>query len=70
MKKTQVQIKPPFIKLDALLKFSGIAQTGGEAKEMILEGKVQVNGETCLQRGKKIFAGDNVVTGQSEIEVL
>ena len=56
----EIKIKTPFIKLDQLLKFSGICSTGGEAKEVILEGLVKVNGETVLMRGKKIYPGDEV----------
>ena len=66
----KVTIRPPFIKLDALLKFAGAAETGGQAKELVAAGKVTVNGETCTMRGKKIFPGDVVTDGDSEIEVV
>lgn len=56
----EVKITTPFIKLDQLLKFSGLVSTGGEAKEVILSGLVKLNGETVLQRGKKIYPGDEV----------
>ena len=56
----EVKITTPFIKLDQLLKFSGMVSTGGEAKEVILSGLVKLNGETVLQRGKKIYPGDEV----------
>lgn len=52
-------ITTPFIKLDAALKFSGIAQTGGHAKLLIEEGRIRVNGEPCAVRGKKLYAGDH-----------
>lgn len=55
-----ITIKDDFIKLDALLKFSGIAATGGHAKILILNGEVKVNGEVCLMRGKKIHREDTV----------
>ena len=55
-----ITIKDDFIKLDALLKFSGIAATGGHAKILILNGEVKVNGEVCLMRGKKIHREDIV----------
>lgn len=55
-----INIRDEYIKLDSLLKFAGIAQTGGHAKILILNGEVKVNGEVCLQRGKKIKIGDNV----------
>lgn len=48
-----------FIKLESALKFSGVCMTGGEAKELVASGKVTVNGEVCLQRGKKLRDGDS-----------
>lgn len=54
----KVSITTEFIKLDQLLKFSGAAETGSEAKQMILDGIVKVNGDTCLMRGKKMRPGD------------
>ena len=56
----EITIRTEFIKLDALMKFSALAESGGEAKQLIGEGLVKVNGEVCLQRGKKIFPGDTV----------
>lgn len=53
-----VTISTEFIKLEAALKFAGLTQTGGEAKEIILDGQVAVNGEVCTQRGKKLRSGD------------
>ena len=47
-----VKITTDFIKLDQLLKFAGAAAIGSEAKELVLEGKVKVNGEICTMRGK------------------
>ena len=55
-----VEISTEFIKLDALLKFAALVGTGGEAKFVIAEGLVKVNGETCTMRGKKLRAGDTV----------
>ncbi len=57
---TNVEIKPPFIKLQQFLKFANIISTGGEAKNAIIDGFVLVNGEVCTQRGKKIYPGDTV----------
>lgn len=59
-KTEEISISTEFIKLDSLLKFAGAAETGGIAKELILMGKVKVNGEVCLMRGKKIRPGDRV----------
>lgn len=56
----RVPIKGEFITLGQVLKLSGIAQTGGQAKFMISDGRVRINGQTVLQRGKKVFPGDIV----------
>ena len=54
----KIQITGDFIKLDALLKFAALVASGGEAKRVVADGLVAVNGETCLMRGKKIRPGD------------
>lgn len=48
------------IKLDQFLKWQGIAQTGGEAKIIIQQGMVEVNGESEIRRGRKLVTGDRV----------
>ena len=53
-------ITTEFIKLQDLLKFANIVSTGGEAKIIIQEGLVKVNGEVCTMRGKKLRPGDDV----------
>lgn len=50
----------PHIKLDQFLKWQGIAQTGGEAKIIIKQGIVTVNGEAEIRRGRKLVTGDRV----------
>lgn len=55
-----ITISTEFIKLDQLLKFSGVADSGSFAKELIAEGFVSYNGEVCLMRGKKVYPGDRV----------
>lgn len=50
-----------FIKLDQFLKLVGVAATGGQAKMIIKDGSVTVNGETETRRGKKLRLGDRVV---------
>ena len=60
METQKVQIHTEYIKQDQLLKFAGAVATGGEAKEVVAEGGVKVNGEPCLLRGKKIRPGDTV----------
>jgi Uncharacterized conserved protein len=61
-----IKISTPFIKLEALLKFAGLTGTGGEAKFRIQSGEVSVNGEICLQRGRKLYDGDRVELGKGE----
>ena len=58
MQEEKIQITTEFIKLDALLKFANVVMTGGEAKQIIQEGEVLVNGEVCTMRGKKMRPGD------------
>lgn len=60
MNTQQIKIKTDFIKLDSLLKYAGITETGGIAKEIIAEERIKVNGEICTMRGKKIRPGDTV----------
>lgn len=69
MKTEEVRITTPFIKLDSFLKFAGAAETGGQAKELVQEGKVLVNGEPCAMRGKKLRPGDRVRFQGQELEV-
>ena len=56
----EIIIKEDFIKLDSALKFSGAIGTGGQAKMVIQDGLVLVNGEVCTMRGKKLRNGDTV----------
>ena len=55
-----IEITTEYIKLQDLLKLAGLTYTGGEAKVMVQEGLVKVNGEVCTMRGKKIRPGDDV----------
>ena len=66
----EISIKTEYIKLDSLLKFSALTGTGGEAKAVICEGLVSVNGETCFERGKKIRPGDTVEFEGQKIRVI
>lgn len=56
----EIGIKTDFIKLDQFLKWSGIAESGSQAKGIILDGNVRVNGDVITQRGKKLHRGDTV----------
>lgn len=62
-------IRTAFIRLDQFLKYCGLAETGGHAKEIVAEGIVSVNGTPCLQRGKKLYPGDVVTVEQYELHV-
>ena len=55
-----IKISGEYIKLDSLLKYTLVVSSGGEAKMLITEGLVFVNGEVCTSRGKKIRARDIV----------
>ena len=63
-------IKGEFIKLDSLLKFENMVMSGGEAKIVIQEGQVCVNGEACTMRGKKIRSGDVVSFAGEEMRIV
>ena len=54
----EVEITTEFIKLQDAMKFANIVYSGGEAKQLILEEQVKVNGEVCTMRGKKLYPGD------------
>lgn len=69
MKTEVIAISTPFIKLDSLLKFANLVETGGMAKEVILDGQVHYNGETCLMRGKKCYSGDTVTFAGTELKL-
>ena len=53
-----VVITTEFIKLQDAMKYANIVYSGGEAKALIQEGQVKVNGEECTMRGKKLYPGD------------
>ena len=65
----KISIVTEYIKLDSLLKLAALVGTGGEAKYVISEGMVTVNGEVCTQRGKKLHPGDRVGFSENELEI-
>lgn len=69
MEKQVIFIDTEFIKLQDLLKFAGLVETGGQAKILIQDGYVTVNGEICTMRGKKIRKGDIVTLDDDTLEV-
>lgn len=70
MKREILEIKTPFIRLDAALKLSGVAETGGYAKLLVQDGVIKVNDEICLQRGKKLHNGDVFSIDEYEYQVV
>ena len=69
METINISLKTPFIKLEQLLKLSGLTDTGGFAKQIIQDGAVSVNGEVCTMRGKKIRNGDIVTVEDYKVTV-
>ena len=70
MESHEIKIHTEFIKLQDLLKFAGAVETGGDAKRIIQEGRVAVNGEPCAMRGKKLRSGDRAaIDGETELIV-
>lgn len=66
----EIKITTEYIKLDQLLKFSGIADSGSMAKDMIADEIISVNGEICTMRGKKLRPGDIVSAELDETETV
>ena len=64
------KITTDFIKLESLLKLTSICSSGGEAKMVIQDEMISVNGEVCTQRGKKIWSGDLVEFQDTQIRVV
>lgn len=68
--KETVKINTDFIQLQSFLKFKGIAETGGQAKEFIQDGIIKVNSEVCTARGKKLRNGDIVSAFAVDYEIV
>ena len=64
-----MQISTPFTKLDSFLKAENAVSSGGEAKTIIAEGYISVNGEVEMRRGRKLYPGDRVVYGRRKFTV-
>ena len=64
-----IRLRDEYIKLGQALKAAGLVESGVEAKEVITEGLVTVNGETDTRRGRKIYAGDMVLFDGEEIRI-
>ena len=63
------ELRAEHITLDALLKATGLAASGGAAKVLIADGRVQVNGEVDTRRGRKLRAGDEVALGEVQVRL-
>ena len=70
MEKMNINITTEYIKLDQLLKFSALAESGAMAKDMIFDGIVSVNGEVCTMRGKKIRPGEPLAVESAESLIM
>lgn len=64
-----ITIKDDFIKLGQAMKLAGLAESGVDAKYLIQDGRVKVNGEVCVQRGKKLVSGDIIEFENSKVTI-
>ena len=64
------ELKEEFVELYKILKFEGLVESGGMAKQIIADGQVIVNGEVETRKRKKIIAGDKIEFSGQSIEVL
>ena len=65
----KIRIKDDFIKLGQALKLAGLVEYGVDAKFVIQDGLVKVNGQSCTQRGKKLISGDVVEFDGNSFEI-
>jgi ribosome-associated protein len=70
MQQVDFQLRAEFITLDALLKATGLADSGGGAKMLIAQGRVQVDGREELRRGAKLRAGQVVAVHDARVRLL
>ncbi len=66
----KIRINEEYIRLDNLMKYSGLCDTGGRAKYLIQNGEVKLNGEVCTMRGKKLRDKDVVEYDGKYVEVI
>lgn len=65
-----IKLRDEFIKLGQALKAAGLVDSGVQAKAVILDGLVKVNGETACQRGKKLFDGDELCYNGQTVKII
>ena len=70
LQQTEFAVRGEFITLDALLKATGMAESGGAAKAMVAAGKVQVDGQQELRKTAKLRAGQVVAVAGARIRIL
>ena len=66
----EVEIRGDTIRLGQLLKVAGVVGSGGEAKALIAEGEVTVNGEVETRRGRQLHAGDELAAAGQELRLV
>ena len=66
----EIRIKDEFIKLGQAMKLAGMADSGVDAKMVIQDGLVKVNGETETRRGKKLYVGDIISYQSEEVKIV
>ncbi len=64
-----VEIREAPIELAQLLKFAGLFESGGQAKQAVVDGEVKVNGAVESRKGRKLVAGDKVTVGEETVVV-
>jgi len=64
-----IKLREEYIKLGQALKAAGLVESGVEAKDVIVDGLVEVNGEVDTRRGRKLYAGDIVTFDGEEIKI-
>ncbi len=70
MKQIELELRGEYITLDALLKATGLAHSGGGAKQMVLSGQVQVNGQPETRRGCKLRANTVVAVPGTRVRLV
>lgn len=66
----EIQIRGDMIRLGQLLQFAGIADSGAEAKALLVEGVVTVNGEADARRGRQLHRGDEISVGEDTVRIV
>ena len=66
----KIAIDTDYIKLDSFLKLAGIVMSGGEAKEMIQDGMIEINDEVEKRRGRKLYPGDKIIFDNNTVFVI